>query len=83
MFNSRLKNELSKMQEELHHLRQTRNRLDDEMLYCRLSRTGNLEYVNSVFCEELGYAQDDVLNKDFFSFIPEVAKTTPHYDKFK
>ncbi|MBD3585574.1 PAS domain S-box protein [Salinimonas sp. HHU 13199] len=83
MFNNRLKSEISRMQEELHHLRQTRNRLDDEMLYCRLSQSGNLEYVNSVFCEELGYRQNDVLDKDIFSFIPEVAKHTPHYEKFK
>ncbi|QJR80671.1 methyl-accepting chemotaxis protein [Alteromonas pelagimontana] len=82
MFNNHLKAEIIQLKEELFHLRQIRESLDTEMIYVRLDNQGGVEYVNESFKKELGYQDKDIVGKKFLQFVPDIARSTPHFKKF-
>ena len=83
MFNKHLVKENEALREELHILKQVRDGLREEMIFLNLNERGEIEAVNEVFEKELGYSLSQVKGHRFFEFVPEIARSTPHFKKLK
>ncbi|MCG7814511.1 PAS domain-containing protein, partial [Alteromonas sp. MCA-1] len=83
MFNKHLVKENEALREELHILKQVREGLREEMIFLNLNERGEIEAVNEVFEKELGYSLSQVKGHRFFEFVPEIARSTPHFKKLK
>ena len=81
-FNSQLKKDLEQLREELHTATQIRQSLDTEMMFCALDKNACITEANDNFCQELGYTRADVVGKHILDLVPQVARDTPHYQKF-
>ena len=83
MFNKHLVKENEALREELHILKQVREGLREEMIFLNLNERGEIKAVNEVFEKELGYSLSQVKGHRFFEFVPEIARSTPHFKKLK
>lgn len=83
MFNKHLVKENTELREQVHLLRQVREGLREEMIFIRLDGKAYIQEVNDLFEQEMGYAQNEVVGRNFFEFIPQIAKGTEHYKKLK
>ena len=83
MFNKHLVKENEALREELHILKQVRDGLREEMIFLNLNERGEIEAVNEMFEKELGYSLSQVKGHRFFEFVPEIARSTPHFKKLK
>ncbi|BFT31386.1 PAS domain-containing methyl-accepting chemotaxis protein [Alteromonas sp. D210916BOD_24] len=83
MFNKHLVKENEALREEVHILKQIREGLREEMIFLHLDGNGNIVRVNDLLESELGYTLEDVKGRNIFDFVPEVARSTPHYKKLK
>ncbi|BAN50706.1 putative methyl-accepting chemotaxis transducer [Metapseudomonas resinovorans NBRC 106553] len=71
MFNSRLKQELLSLREELSSIQQVRASLDEEMLALYLDGCGRIVSANSLFEQEMLYRADQVIGRSLLELIPE------------
>ncbi|VXC58611.1 Biofilm dispersion protein BdlA [Pseudomonas sp. 8Z] len=71
MFNTRLKQEMEKLREDLSSVEQVRASLDEEMLKLRLDAQGRIEEVNANFLNEMHYTAANLLNRSLLDLIPE------------
>ena len=83
MFNKHLVKENAELREEVHMLKQIREGLREEMIFAHLDAHANIQDVNHLFEQELGYSLAQIKGRNFFEFVPEIAKETPHYRKLK
>jgi len=83
MFNKHLVKENEALREELYILKQVREGLREEMIFLNLNERGEIKAVNEVFEKELGYSLSQVKGHRFFEFVPEIARSTPHFKKLK
>ncbi|SFB15146.1 methyl-accepting chemotaxis sensory transducer with Pas/Pac sensor [Pseudomonas sp. NFPP24] len=63
MFNTRLKQELSALREELSSLNQVKESLESEMLCLTLDAEGRVEWANANFLQELAYQSGQLLGR--------------------
>lgn len=71
MFNSRLKQELASLREELSSVEQIRASLDEEMLVLYLDPRGRIEQVNANFEKEMLYRGEQLLGRPLLELIPD------------
>lgn len=71
MFNSRLKQELASLREELSSVEQVRASLDEEMLALYLDPRGRIEQVNANFAKEMLYRGEQLLGRPLLELIPD------------
>ncbi|MDH4585400.1 PAS domain S-box protein [Pseudomonas sp. BN415] len=71
MFNSRLKQELRSLREELSSIQQVRASLDEEMLALYLDARGRIESVNANFEKEMLYRADQLFGRALLDLIPQ------------
>ncbi|MBU2978191.1 PAS domain-containing methyl-accepting chemotaxis protein [Alteromonas sp. C1M14] len=83
MFNKHLIKENAELREQVHLLRQVREGLREEMIFIHLDGQANIQDVNDLFERVLGYGRSEVIGRQFFEFIPKIAKGTEHYKKLK
>uniref|UniRef100_UPI00313E7A16 methyl-accepting chemotaxis protein n=1 Tax=Pseudomonas sp. OTU5201 TaxID=3043850 RepID=UPI00313E7A16 len=83
MFNTRLKQELLSLREELSSLQQVRASLDEEMLALYLDARGRIESVNAHFEQEMLYRADQLLGKNLLELIPEHVRGLDFHLKVK
>nr|WP_160286273.1 methyl-accepting chemotaxis protein [Pseudomonas knackmussii] len=71
MFNTRLKQELQSLREELSSIEQVRASLEEEMLVLSLDSKGRIESVNANFEKEMLYRGDQLMGRALLDLIPE------------
>ncbi|MFO2462295.1 PAS domain-containing methyl-accepting chemotaxis protein [Pseudomonas sp. 15FMM2] len=82
MFNTRLKQELSALREELSSLHQIKHSLDSEMLALNLDPEGRVVSVNQNFLEEMVYKSSDLLGRVIHEFVPAHLKHDEFQQRF-
>ncbi|AKS06534.1 chemotaxis protein [Pseudomonas trivialis] len=70
MFNTRLKQELSALREELSSLHQVKESLESEMLCLTLDAEGRVEWANANFLQELAYQNGQLLGRPIEDLVP-------------
>ncbi|WP_416364448.1 PAS domain-containing protein [Pseudomonas sp. NFX183] len=70
MFNTRLKQELSALREELCSLQQVKESLESEMLCLTLDAKGRVEWANANFLQELSYQASNVVGRHMEELVP-------------
>ena len=83
MFNTRLKQELAALREEISSLQQVRESLDSEMLVLSLSADGRIETANHNFTEQMFYASASLAGLHIDELVPAHLKNDEHYRRFK
>ena len=76
MFNTRLKQELSALREEISSLQQVRESLDSEMLVLSLGADGRIETANPNFIQQMHYSSTALLGLHIDELVPAYLKTT-------
>ena len=71
MFNSRMKQEMEALRENLSSIEQVRASLDEEMLGLILDSQGRIEHVNDNFLKEMHYKADQLQGRSLLDLIPE------------
>ena len=70
MFNTRLKQELSALREEISSLQQVRESLDSEMLVLSLGADGRIETANHNFTQQMHYTGTALLGLHIDELVP-------------
>ncbi|MFB4393570.1 PAS domain-containing methyl-accepting chemotaxis protein [Pseudomonas sp. LS_2] len=83
MFNSKLKQEIQRLREELASVEQVKNSLDSEMLVLQLDPQGRIESVNSNFEKEMGYRAEQLIGRNIDEIVPEYLKKLDCYKSMK
>lgn len=81
MFNSKLKQEIQQLREDLLSVEQVRNSLDSEMLVLHLDPDGRIEKVNGNFAREMHYAPEQMIGRPIDDFVPEYVKKLDFYHR--
>lgn len=76
MFNTRLKQELSALREEISSLQQVRESPDSEMLVLSLGADGRIETANHNFTQQMHYTGTALLGLHIDELVPAHLKTT-------
>ncbi|KAF7597923.1 MAG: hypothetical protein CGU29_16110 [Candidatus Dactylopiibacterium carminicum] len=71
MFDTRLKQELAELREELSSIQQIRSSLDAEMISMTLDPQGCISSVNANFEQEMHYRRDQLLGRDLMDLMPD------------
>jgi methyl-accepting chemotaxis protein len=83
MFNTRLKQELSALREELSSLQQVKESLDSEMMTLTLDPEGRIESVNAIFLQETGYQASQLQGRLIDDIVPAHVKQDAFQLRFK
>lgn len=83
MFNTRLKQELSALREEISSLQQVRESLDSEMLVLSLGADGRIETANHNFTQQMHYTGTALLGLHIDELVPAHLKNDEHSLRFK
>ena len=83
MFNTRLKQELSALREELSSLHQVRESLESEMMTLTLDPEGRIESVNAIFLQEMAYQGSQLEGRLIEDMMPAHVKQDAFQLRFK
>ncbi|MDQ0738413.1 methyl-accepting chemotaxis protein [Pseudomonas sp. W4I3] len=83
MFNTRLKQELSALREELSSLHQVKQSLESEMLCLTLDTDGRVEWANANFLQELIYTLSEIQGRPIEELVPAHIRQDPFQLRFK
>ena len=83
MFNTRLKQELAALREELSSLQQVKESLESEMLCLTLDVEGRVEWANDNFLQELVYSMSGLLGRPIEDLVPAHVRQDPFQLRFK
>lgn len=83
MFNTRLKQELSALREELSSMQQVKESLESEMLCLTLDAEGRVEWANSNFLQELAYQSTQLLGRPIEDLAPAHVRKDEFQQRFK
>nr|WP_236218035.1 methyl-accepting chemotaxis protein [Pseudomonas rhodesiae] len=83
MFNTRLKQELAALREELSSLNQVKESLESEMLCLTLDAEGRVEWANSNFLQELVYQASAILGRPIEELVPAHVRQDSFQLRFK
>ena len=83
MFNTRLKQELAALREEISSLQQVRESLDSEMLVLSLGADGRIETANPNFTQQMHYSGTALLGLHIDELVPAYLKNDEHTLRFK
>ncbi|BDB17508.1 methyl-accepting chemotaxis protein [Pseudomonas sp. CYM-20-01] len=83
MFNTRLKQELSALREELSSLNQVKESLESEMLCLTLDAEGRVEWANANFLQELAYQNGQLLGRAIEDLEPAHVRRDEFQQRFK
>ncbi|KIP91035.1 chemotaxis protein [Pseudomonas fluorescens] len=83
MFNTRLKQELAALREELSSLVQVKESLESEMLALTLEPDGRIRSVNQNFLNEMFYESQDLIGRAIGDIVPAHVKTDEFHQRFK
>ena len=83
MFNTRLKQELSALREELSSMQQVKESLESEMLCLTLDAEGRVEWANSNFLQELAYQSTQLLGRPIEDLTPAHVRKDEFQQRFK
>nr|WP_043200558.1 PAS domain-containing methyl-accepting chemotaxis protein [Pseudomonas putida] len=83
MFNSKLKQEIRQLREDLMSVEQVKSSLDSEMLVLQLDPQGRIEMVNGNFETEMLYRSDQLLGRNIEDIVPAHVKSLDFYQRMK
>lgn len=83
MFNTRLKQELAALREELSSLNQVKESLESEMLCLTLDAEGRVEWANTNFLQELVYQASAILGRPIEELVPAHVRQDSFQLRFK
>nr|WP_065616583.1 PAS domain-containing methyl-accepting chemotaxis protein [Pseudomonas moraviensis] len=83
MFNTRLKQELAALREELSSLVQVKESLESEMLALTLDPDGRIRSVNQNFLDEMFYKSQDLIGRAIEDIVPAHVKADEFHQRFK
>ena len=83
MFNTRLKQELTALREELSSLLQVKESLESEMLCLTLDPEGRVEWANANFLQELAYSLGEIVGRAIEDLVPAHVRQDPFQLRFK
>ncbi|NWA40375.1 PAS domain-containing protein [Pseudomonas reactans] len=83
MFNTRLKQELSALREELSSLNQVKESLESEMLCLTLDAEGRVEWANANFLQELVYQSGQLIGRPIEDLVPAHVRKDEFQQRFK
>jgi len=83
MFNSKLKQEIRQLREDLMSVEQVKSSLDSEMLVLQLDPQGRIEMVNGNFESEMLYRSDQLLGRNIEDIVPAHVKSLDFYQRMK
>ncbi|TFF42260.1 PAS domain S-box protein [Pseudomonas sp. RIT623] len=83
MFNSKLKQEIQQLREELMSIEQVKNSLDSEMLVLQLDPQGRIESVNGNFEAEMLYRAEQLIGRNIEDIVPAHVKKLDFYQRMK
>ena len=83
MFNSKLKQEIRQLREDLMSVEQVKSSLDSEMLVLQLDPQGRIEMVNGNFESEMLYRSDQLLGRNIEDIVPAHVKSLDFYQCMK
>nr|WP_153787046.1 PAS domain-containing methyl-accepting chemotaxis protein [Pseudomonas sp. EMN2] len=83
MFNSKLKQEIQQLREELMSIEQVKNSLDSEMLVLQLDPQGRIETVNGNFETEMFYRAEQLIGRNIEDIVPAHVKKLDFYQRMK
>ena len=83
MFNTRLKQELTALREELSSLLPVQESLDSEMLCLTLDPDGRVEWANANFLQELAYSLGEIVGRAIEDLVPAHVRQDPFQLRFK
>ena len=83
MFNTRLKQELSALREELSSLLQVKESLESEMLCLTLDADGRVEWANANFLQELAYQASNLVGRAIEDLVPAHVRQDEFQLRFK
>ncbi|MEN5239910.1 PAS domain-containing methyl-accepting chemotaxis protein [Pseudomonas sichuanensis] len=83
MFNSKLKQEIQQLREELMSIEQVKNSLDSEMLVLQLDPQGRIETVNGNFETEMLYRAEQLIGRNIEEIVPAHVKKLDFYQRMK
>jgi len=83
MFNSKLKQEIRQLREDLMSVEQVKSSLDSEMLVLQLDPQGRIEMVNGNFESEMLYRSDQLLGRNIEDIVPAHVKSPDFYQRMK
>lgn len=79
MFNSKLKQEVAQLRDELASLRQVRDSINQSMLVLEMGADGTIHEVNDNFLGEMRYTRDKLVGRKLDSLIPDSFRREPNY----
>ncbi|MCJ7851451.1 methyl-accepting chemotaxis protein [Pseudomonas monteilii] len=83
MFNSKLKQEIRQLREDLMSVEQVKSSLDNEMLVLQLDPQGRIEMVNGNFESEMLYRAEQLLGRNIEDIVPAHVKLLDFYQRMK
>ncbi|BBU43383.1 PAS domain S-box protein [Pseudomonas monteilii] len=83
MFNSKLKQEIRQLREDLMSVEQVKSSLDNEMLVLQLDPQGRIEMVNGNFESEMLYRAEQLLGRNIEDIVPAHVKSLDFYQRMK
>ncbi|MBH3451939.1 methyl-accepting chemotaxis protein [Pseudomonas putida] len=83
MFNSKLKQEIRQLREDLMSVEQVKSSLDSEMLVLQLDPQGRIEMVNGNFESEMFYRSEQLLGRNIEDIVPSHVKSLDFYQRMK
>ncbi len=83
MFNTRLKQELNALREELSSLLQVKESLESEMLCLTLDPEGRVEWANANFLQELAYSLGEIVGRAIEDLVPAHVRQDEFQLRFK
>ena len=83
MFNSKLKQEILRLRDELQSVEQVKCSLDSEMLVLQLDPQGRIESVNSNFEKEMLYSSHQLIGRNIEEIVPAHVKQLDFYQRMK
>ncbi|WP_085584681.1 MULTISPECIES: PAS domain-containing methyl-accepting chemotaxis protein [unclassified Pseudomonas] len=83
MFNTRLKQELAALREELSSLLQVKESLESEMLVLTLEPDGRIQSANQNFLNEMGYRSHDLIGRALEDIVPAHVKSDEFHHRFR
>ena len=83
MFNSKLKQEIRQLREDLMSVEQVKSSLDSEMLVLQLDPQGRIEMVNGNFESEMLYRCEQLLGRNIEDIVPSHVKSLDFYQRMK
>jgi methyl-accepting chemotaxis protein len=83
MFNSRLKQELSALHEELSSLQQVKESLESEMITMTLDPEGRIASVNTIFLQEMAYQGTQLQGRLIDELVPAHVRQDEFQQRFK